>query len=200
MGSTDIFVHPVTISRDMRTKFNKHKSVVIWFTGLSGSGKSTLAHAIEAELFNRGCKTFVLDGDNVRNGLCADLDFSKEGRKENIRRIGHVSKLMVEAGIIVITAFISPFQHDRDVVRNMLKHGDFIEIYCNASLLDCEAKDVKGMYKRAKDGKIKNFTGVDSSYEEPKNPDLNIDIYNTTLNDSVVKIINFIEDKKILIL
>ena len=137
------------VTREQRSKQNGHNSIVLWFTGLSGSGKSTLAHAVEEQLYQKRCRTFVLDGDNVRHGLCSDLGFSNTDRKENIRRIGEATKLMLEAGTIVLTAFISPFQEDREAIRDLMPHGDFIEIYCKASLETCEARDVKGQYKKA---------------------------------------------------
>ncbi len=139
---------------------------MLWFTGLSGAGKSTLARAVEEQLFHLGCQTFVLDGDNVRHGLCSDLGFNDADRKENIRRIGETAKLMLESGMITLTAFISPFIKDRKAVRNLIPHGDFVEIYCKASIETCEARDVKGFYKRARAGEIKNYTGIDSPYEK----------------------------------
>ena len=199
MKSTNVIYHQATVSRDRRNKLNNHKSVVIWFTGLSGSGKSTLAHALEEKLYQKGCRTFVLDGDNVRHGLNSNLDFSEPGRTENIRRISEVSKLMLESGLIVMTAFISPFNKDRNEARKLISNDDFIEIYCKASLETCEARDVKGLYKRARAGEIKNYTGVDSPYEVPENPELTLDTDNETLNESVSKIHNFLKEKKILI-
>lgn len=154
---------------------NGHHSCVLWFTGLSGAGKSTLAHAVEEELYRRGCRTFVLDGDNVRHGLCADLGFSVKDRQENIRRIAEAAKLMVEAGLIVITAFISPFRNDRDRARSLFADGDFVEIYCAAPLEVCESRDVKGLYARARAGEVKEFTGISSPYEPPLNPELIVD-------------------------
>jgi adenylylsulfate kinase len=151
---------------------NGHRSVILWFTGLSNSGKSTIAHGVEERLHALGCRTFVFDGDNVRHGLCADLGFSREDRDENIRRIGEMSKLFIEAGVIALTAFISPFRSERNRVRNLVKEGDFLEIYCRCSLEECERRDVKGHYKRARAGEIKEFTGVSSPYEEPVHPDL----------------------------
>jgi len=199
MKSTNVIYHQATVSRDRRNKLNNHKSVVIWFTGLSGSGKSTLAHAVEEKLYQKGCRTFVLDGDNVRHGLNSNLDFSESGRTENIRRISEVSKLMLESGLIVMTAFISPFNKDRNEARKLISNDDFIEIYCKASLETCEARDVKGLYKRARAGEIKNYTGIDSPYEVPENPELTLDTDNETLNESVSKIYNFLKEKKILI-
>lgn len=161
-----------TVTRQMRESANHHPSFVLWFTGLSGAGKSTLAHYIEQALYERGCRAFVLDGDNVRHGLCADLGFSIEDRHENIRRIGETSKLFVEAGIITIAAFISPLQADRDRVRALLTPGDFIEIYCDARLDVCESRDVKGLYEKARAGLVSDFTGISSPYEAPLNPEL----------------------------
>ena len=167
MENTNIIYHAASVTRERRNQLNNHKSVVIWFTGLSGSGKSTLAHSVEEILFNKGCRTYVLDGDNVRHGLNSDLDFSHKDRTENIRRIGEVSKLMIEAGFIVMTAFISPYREDRIAVRNLISNDDIIEIYCKASLQTCESRDVKGLYKRARAGEIKNYTGIISPYEVP---------------------------------
>ena len=199
MISSNVIYHHASVTRQRRNKLNEHRSVVLWFTGLSGSGKSTLAHALEEKLYQKGCRTFVLDGDNVRHGLNSNLDFSESGRTENIRRISEVSKLMLESGLIVMTAFISPFNKDRNEARKLISNDDFIEIYCKASLETCEARDVKGLYKRARAGKIKNYTGVDSPYEVPENPELTLDTDNETLNESVSKIYNFLKEKKLLI-
>ena len=199
MKSSNVIYHHASVTRQRRNKLNEHRSVVLWFTGLSGSGKSTLAHALEEKLYQKGCRTFVLDGDNVRHGLNSNLDFSESGRTENIRRISEVSKLMLESGLIVMTAFISPFNKDRNEARKLITNDDFIEIYCKASLETCEARDVKGLYKRARAGKIKNYTGVDSPYEVPENPELTLDTDNETLNESVSKIYNFLKEKKLLI-
>jgi len=160
------------VTRQDREALNGHKSFVLWFTGLSGSGKSTLAHEVEKKLYECGFRTFVLDGDNVRHGLSSNLSFSEDDRKENIRRIGEAAKLMTEAGIIALTAFISPFKADREMVRALFPHGEFIEVYCNAPLDVCESRDVKGLYKKARAGEIKNYTGIDSPYEAPINPEM----------------------------
>ena len=197
MKNTNIIYHAASVNRERRNQLNNHKSVVIWFTGLSGSGKSTLAHSVEEILFSKGCRTYVLDGDNVRHGLTSNLGFSNEDRKENIRRIGEVTKLMMEAGLIVMTAFISPFREDRIAVRNLISDGDFIEIYCKASLETCEARDLKGLYKRARLGEIKNYTGINSPYEIPDNPELIIDIDKESLEESVSKIVSFLQTKSI---
>ena len=193
MKSSNVIYHQATVTRQRRNKLNGHRSVVLWFTGLSGSGKSTLAHALEEKLFQKGCRTFVLDGDNVRYGLNSNLDFSESDRTENIRRISEVSKLMLESGLIVMTAFISPFNRDRNEARKLISNDDFIEIYCKASLDVCEARDVKGLYKRARAGEIKNYTGIDSPYEEPENPELTINTNDETLDNSVSKILSFLE-------
>ena len=180
------------ITRQDREALNGHKSFVLWFTGLSGSGKSTLAHAVEKKLFEMGCRTFVLDGDNVRHGLSSNLGFSEDDRKENIRRIGEVAKLMMEAGIIAITAFISPFQVERQSVRNLIPHSDFIEIYCKASLETCESRDLKVLYKKARAGEIKNYTGINSPYEAPLKPELVVDTDALSVEESVITVIAFL--------
>lgn len=197
LDNANVIWHRATITRQFREAQNQHRSVVLWFTGLSGSGKSTLAHALETELHKRGCRTIVLDGDNVRHGLCSDLGFSNGERSENMRRIGEVSKLFIEAGVITLTAFISPFQSDRRNVRGMLPHGDFLEIYCNSSLEVCEARDSKGLYKRARSGEIANFTGISSSYEVPEHPDLIVNTGSQSIDESVTTIIRFIEGRNI---
>ena len=193
MKSSNIIYHQASVTRQRRNKLNNHRSIVLWFTGLSGSGKSTLAHALEEKLFQKSCRTFVLDGDNVRYGLNSNLDFSEAGRTENIRRISEVSKLMMESGLIVMTAFISPFNKDRNEARKLISSDDFIEIYCKASLEICETRDVKGLYKRARAGEIKNYTGIDSPYEIPENPELIINTDKETLDYSVTKILKFLE-------
>ena len=197
MKTPNTIYHNATVTRKRRNQLNDHKSAVIWFTGLSGSGKSTLAHSVEEELHNLDCRTFVLDGDNVRHGLSSNLTFSDVDRKENIRRIGEAAKLMMEAGAIAMTAFISPFREDRNNVRGLLSQEDFIEIFCKASLETCESRDVKGLYKRARTGEIKNYTGIDSPYEAPDNPELVIDTDGETLEESVVKVIDFLKSREI---
>ena len=198
MKSSNVIYHQASVTRQRRNKLNNHRSIVLWFTGLSGSGKSTLAHTVEEKLFQKGCRTFVLDGDNVRHGLNSNLDFSEAGRTENIRRISEVSKLMLESGLIVMTAFISPIKKDRNEAKKLISSDDFIEIYCKASLEVCENRDVKGLYKRARSGEIKNYTGIDSPYEEPENPELIIDTDNQSLEDSVSTILNFLELNEII--
>ncbi len=187
--------HHATVTRERRQKQNKHRSVILWFTGLSGSGKSTLAHAVEEELHQAGCRTFVFDGDNVRHGLNSNLGFSKEDRKENIRRIGEMCKLFIEAGVISLTAFISPFKEDRDRVRKLVNEGDFIEIFLDCSLDTCERRDTKGMYARARKGEIKEFTGISSPYERPENPELIVDTDRLTLEESVSVVMNHVAEK-----
>ena len=198
MKTPNTIYHNATVTRERRNELNGHKSVVIWFTGLSGSGKSTLAHLVEEKLHNLDCRTFVLDGDNVRHGLSSNLSFSDDDRKENIRRIGEAAMLMMESGVIAMTAFISPFKKDRYLVRQLLPQGDFIEIYCKASLEVCESRDVKGLYKRARAGEIKNYTGIDSPYEAPDNPELVIDTEGELLEESVAKVIGFLKSKGII--
>ena len=198
MKSSNLIYHQASVTRQRRNKLNDHHSVVLWFTGLSGSGKSTLAHALEEKLFQKGCRTFVLDGDNVRHGLNSNLDFSEKGRTENIRRISEVSKLMMESGLIVMAAFISPFNKDREEARKIISNYDFIEIYCKATLETCEARDVKGLYKRARAGEIKNYTGIDSPYEKPENPEIVIDTDQQSLEESVSEILDFLKSKRII--
>ena len=198
MKSSNVIYHQASVTRKRRNKLNDHHSVVLWFTGLSGSGKSTLAHALEEKLFQKGCRTFVLDGDNVRHGLNSNLDFSEKSRKENIRRVSEVSKLMMESGLIVMTAFISPFNKDRDEARRLISSDDFIEIYCKASLETCEARDVKGLYKRARAGEIKNYTGIDSPYEKPENPELVIDTDQQSLEESMSNILDFLKSNGVI--
>lgn len=180
--------HHATVTRARREAQNGHRGAIVWFTGLSGSGKSTLAHAVEETLHQQGCRTFVLDGDNVRHGLCGDLGFSSKDRVENIRRIGELAKLFMEAGVIVLTAFISPYRADRERVRGMVEHGDFIEIFCNAPIEVCEARDVKGMYKKARAGQIPEFTGISSPYEAPDHPELDVNTGGAALDDCVQQV------------
>jgi adenylylsulfate kinase len=184
--------HKSVITRGDREKLHKHKSVVLWFTGLSGSGKSTLAHAIEERLYKNGISTYVLDGDNVRHGLCSDLSFTDSDRVENIRRIGELAKLLTDAGIITLTAFISPFKIDRDEARKRMPHGDFLEIYCQCPIEICEQRDVKGLYKKARAGEIPFFTGIDSPYEAPVGPELVINTNDVSLEDSVQEVLNLL--------
>ncbi len=190
--SENIPIHHATIQRKHMEELNKHRSCIIWLTGLSGSGKSTLAHAIQEQLHYLGCRSFVLDGDNVRHGLNKDLGFSVFDRQENIRRIGEVTKLMMESGMIVLAAFISPYKRDRYMVRKLIPEGDFIEIYCACSLEICEKRDVKGHYKKARAGEIIGFTGISSPYEEPENPELTLNTGETLLSECVDEVIKYL--------
>lgn len=194
-SSSNTVWHHATVTRSRREQQNNHKSVILWFTGLSGAGKSTLAHAVEEQLHKLGCSTYVLDGDNVRHGLCGDLAFSEEDRKENIRRVGNVAKLFLEAGVIVLTAFISPFRSDRKLVRNMVLHGDFLEIYCNTPINICEQRDVKGLYEKARKGEIKDFTGISSPYETPENPELIVMTGSNSLESCVEQVIILLRER-----
>lgn len=195
---SDIVWHNATVTRARREELNGHRSVVVWFTGLSGSGKSTLAHTVEEQLHQRGCRTFVFDGDNVRHGLCSDLGFSPEHRAENIRRIGEMAALFVQAGIISLTAFISPFRKDREAVRALIGDRDFVEVYCECPLEVCERRDTKGLYRRARKGEIKEFTGISAPYEVPENPDLTVDTVNTALTRNADAVVALLERKGIL--
>ncbi|MEJ2684513.1 MAG: adenylyl-sulfate kinase [Candidatus Sulfobium sp.] len=197
MPNKDVVWHHATVTRRRREGQNGHRSAVLWFTGLSGSGKSTLAHAVEERLHQMGCRTFVFDGDNVRHGLNSNLGFSAEDRKENIRRIGEMCKLFVEAGVIALTAFISPFRDDREKVRKLMDQGDFIEVFCDCSLEVCEKRDVKGMYARARRGEIKEFTGISSPYERPENPELSFDTGNVPLEECVEGIVSYLTKRNI---
>lgn len=193
----NIVWHSTKISNEDREKLNNHKGVCIWFTGLSGSGKSTLANELEFRLHKKGIRTYLLDGDNIRHGLNKNLDFSDVGRKENIRRIGEVAKLFVDAGLVVITAFISPFRIDREQARNIMDKGKFIEVFVDCDLETCELRDPKGLYKKAREGKIKDFTGIHSPFEKSENPELIIDNgKNTNISSNVEKIIIFLKSNK----
>ena len=196
--STNVVWHQATINREQRESLNKHKSVILWFTGLSGAGKSTLAHAVEDRLHQLAVRTYVLDGDNVRHGLCGDLGFSDEDRVENIRRVGEVAKLFIDAGVVTITAFISPFRSDRDRVREIVEDGDFFEIYCKADLDVCESRDVKGLYKKARAGEIKEFTGISSPYEEPASPELVVNTGEDEIEACVDQVIALLHERGII--
>jgi len=189
--SSNTVWHHATVTRQRRAELNHHQSVLLWFTGLSGAGKSTLAHALEERLYQMSYHTFVLDGDNVRQGLCGDLSFSNEARVENIRRISEVSKLFVEAGVIVLTAFISPFRADREKAKSLVG-DDFIEIFCHCPVAVCEQRDVKGLYRRARAGEIKTFTGISSPYEDPLHPELSIDTNNKSVDECVEEILAYL--------
>jgi len=196
--SSNIIWHQASVSRDAISQQRGHKSAILWFTGLSGSGKSTLANAVNVALFQRNMSTYVLDGDNVRHGLCKDLGFSDVDREENIRRISEVSKLFLDAGVIVLTAFVSPFCRDRAKARSLVDSGDFVEIYCSADLQTCEKRDTKGLYAKARSGEVKDFTGISSPYEEPQDPELRIDTGLIELDTCVETVINKLVDMNII--
>jgi adenylylsulfate kinase len=193
--SPNVVWHKPTVTRERREKLHGHKSFVLWFTGLSGSGKSTLAHAVEQTLHDAGVSTFVFDGDNVRHGLCSDLSFSEDDRKENIRRIGEMTKLFVEAGVVAMTAFISPFREERERVRSLFPHGDFIEVYCNCSLAVCETRDVKGLYAKARAGLIPNYTGISSPYEAPERAEIEVATDTQTLHESIALVMGYLTER-----
>lgn len=193
--STNITWHDAKVAKKDRQQINGHKSAVLWFTGLSGAGKSTLSVEVEKVLHRRGIHTYVLDGDNVRHGLNNNLGFSPEDRKENIRRIGEVAKLFVDAGTVVLTAFISPYQEDRDGVRELLEDEEFVEVYVKCSVEECERRDPKGLYEKARSGEIKNFTGVSAPYEAPAAPELTVETDQQSLEASVQQVVQFLEDE-----
>ena len=196
--ATNIVWHEASVDRQARASQRGHSSSILWFTGLSGSGKSTLANAVNAALFERGLATYVLDGDNIRHGLCKDLGFSDADREENIRRIGEVAKLFLDAGVIVLTAFVSPFRADRDKARALVADGDFLEIHCAADLAVCESRDPKGLYAKARAGQIKEFTGISSPYEAPEKPELCLDTGAQDLEQCVAAVINLLEERGVL--
>ncbi len=190
--------HQATVTRQSRELLNGHKSVILWFTGLSGAGKSTLSHAVEDALYKAGCRTFVMDGDNVRHGLCGDLGFTDADRQENIRRVAETAKLMLEAGLITLTAFISPFKEERNLARRLVPHGEFIEIHCYCDLAICEQRDVKGLYKKARQGEIKHFTGISSPYEEPEKPELRVNTGTSSLQECVDQVLGLLTQRGII--
>lgn len=195
MAANNIVWHDASVTKEERREKNKYKSYVLWFTGLSGSGKSTLANALARYLYESNIQAYVLDGDNIRHGLNKDLGFTDDDRKENIRRIGEVSKLFVDSGQIVLTAFISPFREDRQQVRDILSDNEFFEVYVKCSLDECEVRDPKGLYKKARNNEIKHFTGIDSPYEEPVNPAITVDTESQDIEASVKQIVNFLLEK-----
>jgi adenylylsulfate kinase len=198
--NTHIVWQPAIVTRQVREQRNRHKSVIIWFTGFSGAGKSTLAHALEERLFQQGCQTYVCDGDNIRHGLCQDLGFSPEHRVENIRRIGEVAKLLLDAGVIALTAFISPYRSDRERARSLVPSGDFIEVYCRCSLDICEQRDVKGLYRQARAGNIKEFTGISAPYEPPLQADIEVDTGHRSVIECVDQIMAYLISRGIVTL
>ncbi|MCY8911840.1 adenylyl-sulfate kinase [Bacillus atrophaeus] len=190
--------HPTAVMKADRQKLNRHKSCVLWFTGLSGSGKSVMANAVDEKLYERGIQSYVLDGDNIRHGLNQDLGFRAEDRVENIRRIGEVAKLFVDSGQIILTAFISPFREDRKMVKEKFPQEEFFEIYIKCALNICEERDPKGLYKKARSGEIKHFTGIDSPYEAPLSPDLTIESDKISIADAADLIIYELHTKGII--
>ena len=191
--------HDHKVNKITRQVQHGHKSCLLWFTGLSGSGKSTIASALELEIVRRfNIKTYLLDGDNVRHGLCKDLGFSEPDRVENIRRVGEIGKLFVDAGLITLSAFISPFKQDRQLARDLLDQGEFIEVFIDTPLSECEKRDPKGLYERARKGEIKNFTGIDSPYEPPENPEIRIMNGEVSVDDAVEQIINYLHKRRYL--
>jgi adenylylsulfate kinase len=190
--------HDVLVKRTDRNRLNNHKSGLVWFTGLSASGKSTIAHAIEKKLYDKGIRTYAFDGDNVRHGINSNLGFSREDRKENLRRIAELSKLFVDAGVLVLASFISPYKEDRESIRKNFKGDNFLEIYVKCSIEECEKRDPKGQYKKAREGIIKNYTGISAPYEEPENPDLVLNTEKFDLEDSVQKVLELLGKKKFL--
>ncbi len=194
--STNVTWHETSLTKEHRRKQNGHESTVLWFTGLSGSGKSTIANAVAKELYNRNIRSYVLDGDNIRHGLNKDLGFSEEDRTENIRRIGEVSKLFVDSGQFVLTAFISPFMADRQIVRDLLGEGEFIEVYIKCPIEECEVRDPKGLYDKARKGIIKDFTGIDSPYEEPEQPEIILESDQYSIEECVEQVIGYLTAKK----
>ncbi len=190
-----IIPHDHAIGKDDRRKVNGHGSVIVWFTGLPSSGKSTLAGEVQKKLMAKGMKTYILDGDNIRTGLCKGLGFSEEDRAENIRRIGEVSKLFVDAGVVTLSAFVSPYGKDRDMVRELVEEGEFIEVFVRCPVEECEKRDVKGLYKKARAGEIKGFTGIDDPYEEPLKPEIVIETDKETLEQSAGKVCDFLKDR-----
>ena len=196
--ATNITWHEHKVSREEREKLLGQKGVILWFTGLSGSGKSTIANEVSHRLHQMGKLNYILDGDNIRHGLNKDLGFSPEDRAENIRRISEVANLFADAGVITITAFISPYRKDRDFCRSLAGDGRFIEIYVKASLETCEKRDPKGLYKKARAGEIKEFTGISAPYEEPLNPEIILDSDNLSIEEEVERVMEYLKDKKII--
>ena len=194
----NIVKHSYSVNRDSRKKLKQHQSILLWFTGLSGSGKSTIANCVEQELHKNSIHTYTLDGDNIRKGLNSDLSFSPKDRSENIRRIAETAHLMIDAGLVVLAAFVSPYRNDRDHIRKIVGDDNMVEIYINTSIEECERRDVKGLYKKARKGEIKNMTGISAPYESPLHPDIQINTEEVTIVDATKQIINFINPKLIL--
>ena len=191
----NIIPHHFNVTQEERSSLKKHQPLLLWFTGLSGSGKSTIANAVEVALFNKGIHTYLLDGDNVRKGLNNNLSFSPKDRTENIRRISEVSNLMVDAGLAVLAAFVSPYKKDREMIKNTVKSVNFVEIFVNTSVEECERRDTKGLYAKARKGLIKDFTGVNAPYEVPENPDVLIETENTSVEEAVNEVMEYVEQR-----
>ena len=191
----NIIPHSYQVSKADRQTNNKHKSLLLWFTGLSGSGKSTIANVVEQELYKLGIKTYTLDGDNIRNGINKDLSFAPEDRTENIRRIAEIANLMLDAGVVVLAAFVSPYKKDRENIKEIVQEDNFMEIFVNTSLAECERRDVKGLYQKARAGEIKNMTGISAPYEAPENPDIEIKTEEYSVEQAVSKILKHITPK-----
>ena len=193
--SKNIIKHNYQVSRTDRERKNGHKSFLLWFTGLSGSGKSTIANKVEEELHKKGVKTYVLDGDNIRNGINNDLTFISKDRFENIRRVGEIANLMLDAGVVTLAAFISPFSKDRSMVKEIVKTENYVEIFINTSLSECERRDVKGLYAKARSGEINNMTGISAPFEIPVKPDIEIRTEELSVDKAVIEIMNYIKPK-----
>lgn len=196
--SPNVVWHHATVTRERREKLQGHRGVALWFTGLPSAGKSTIAHATEERLHQLGCRTFVLDGDNIRHGLCGDLGFSEQARVENIRRVGELAKLFVEAGTIVLAAFVSPFRRDREHARGLQLHGDFLEVWCRCPVEVCAQRDPKGHYQRAREGQIRDFTGVSAPYEEPVDPEVTLETAQLSIDQSVDRVLALLRERGII--
>lgn len=191
----NVIPHHFNITQEQRSSLKKHGAFLLWFTGLSGSGKSTIANALENTLYQKGIHTYTLDGDNVREGLNNNLSFSPEDRTENIRRIAEVANLMVDAGLVVLASFVSPYEQDRENIKKIVGANRYIEIFVNTSIEECERRDVKGLYAKARSGEIDNFTGINAPYEAPESANIEIDTQNITIEEAVSIILNYIEEK-----
>ncbi|UCH28246.1 MAG: adenylyl-sulfate kinase [Myxococcales bacterium] len=195
---TNLTWHVGEVDKDARAAAHGHRGAVLWFTGLSGSGKSTIGHRVERMLVDRGAFAYVLDGDNIRHGLNSDLGFSPEDREENIRRIGEVSRLFADAGALVVSAFISPYRTDRDRIRGLMGEGEFVEVFVDTPLEICEARDPKGLYKKARAGEISNFTGLDAPYEAPQNPEVHLLTAGLSVDEAAAQVVRYLEEQNIL--
>ncbi|MDT0558051.1 adenylyl-sulfate kinase [Ichthyenterobacterium sp. W332] len=191
----NIIPHKFKVTKAKRNTLNNHNSFLIWFTGLSGSGKSTIANIVEEKLFKKGIKTYTLDGDNIRSGINKDLTFEPKDRTENIRRIAEVANLMVDGGLVVLAAFVSPYKKDRENIRKIVKHLNFVEVFVNTSLEECERRDVKGLYEKARKGEIKNMTGISAPYESPENPDIEIETEHKSAEENATEVVEYVLKK-----